>query len=291
MSLCYYKTEAVDIWRLEEFMNIVDSFEDELADRVKSMQVKAADDYLNIVLYATGKTIVTVREILTLSSQGYPDGALSLSRNLYEQFIILSFFEYHRNDNNFEQYIDDYCLNYELQRNRVLKDYYERTNQEDKLNEITEAQHNLKNRLHRNNKGNINNYSWSGESNFSQLEQRVFEMASKNGPDRIENFLMKLHFSYKRACVALHANTMGNSIRLGDKTDFIGIDTAPRAKGHGTPLWLSAVSLKFVIMNASELFNTDYSKYRDRLNKLIVFYNEKDQAEIYSDNEQGNFTT
>lgn len=93
-----------------------------------------------------------------------------------------------------------------------------------------------------------------------------------------------MHVSYKRACIALHANSMGNSIRLGDNSDFSGIDTAPRTKGHSTPLWFSAVSLEFVIMNVSELVGIDYSKYQDRLDRLADFYNTKELEEMRRNN-------
>lgn len=66
--------------------------------------------------------MVTAREILTLCAHGYPDGALSLGRNLYEQMIVISFFEMHKDDVDFQEYVDDFFLNYEVQRNKCFRD-------------------------------------------------------------------------------------------------------------------------------------------------------------------------
>ena len=62
-----------------------------------------------------------MREIIHLSAFGYPDGALSLARNIYEHVIILAFFENHKSDNDFGNYVDDYYVDYDIQRNKALQ--------------------------------------------------------------------------------------------------------------------------------------------------------------------------
>ena len=48
---------------------------------------------MNLVLNCTGKSLLTLRELILLCKNGFPDGALGLARNLFEQFIIISVFE------------------------------------------------------------------------------------------------------------------------------------------------------------------------------------------------------
>ena len=103
MALAFYKTVAVSKWRLEELDTLIDEFDSNLAGAVKKLELKESNDYQNLVLRVAGKSIVTFREILTLSAYGYPDGALSLARNLYEQFITLYFFEGYDNPESAQQ--------------------------------------------------------------------------------------------------------------------------------------------------------------------------------------------
>ena len=102
-----YTTPAIIKWRLDDFMKIIDIFEEDFADKVHH-KVSVGQNYKNILLHIVGKSMVTTKEILTLCAHGYPDGALSLGRNLYEQMIITSFFEIHKKDNDFQKYVDDF---------------------------------------------------------------------------------------------------------------------------------------------------------------------------------------
>ena len=108
-----YVTPAITRWKLDEFVKVIDEFEEELSDKVHhKMCVK--NDYNTILLHIAGKSLITTREILTLCSFGYTDGALSLGRNLYEQMIIVGFFEIHKKDKNFQDYIADFFLSYDV---------------------------------------------------------------------------------------------------------------------------------------------------------------------------------
>ena len=116
-----YTAPAIIKWRLDDFMKIIDIFEEDFADKVHH-KVSVGQNYETILLHIVGKSMVTTKEILTLCAHGYPDGALSLGRNLYEQMIITSFFEIHKKDNDFQKYVDDFFLSYDTQRNKCLRD-------------------------------------------------------------------------------------------------------------------------------------------------------------------------
>ena len=88
-------------WRLDELDKIIDSMENEIEAAITQQQIQTGHDYTNIILRTAGKSIVSMREIIHLSAFGYPDGALSLARNIYEHVIILAFFENHKSDNDF----------------------------------------------------------------------------------------------------------------------------------------------------------------------------------------------
>ncbi|MFR8872631.1 MAG: DUF5677 domain-containing protein [Oscillospiraceae bacterium] len=153
--------------------------------------------------------------MIHLSAFGYPDGALSLARNIYEHVIILAFFENHKSDNDFGNYVDDYYVDYDIQRNKALQ--YESKNCTQDAEALTALKNELdqlKQTAHHRVAGD---YWWSGSSNFGQL----VKAAIASVPDeRGKRFLHGLHFTYKRACVAIHSSCIGNTLRLGVDPDF-----------------------------------------------------------------------
>lgn len=100
MALCI-QTPCSLQWRLDELDKIIDSMENEIEAAITQQQIQTGHDYTNIILRTAGKSIVSMKEIIHLSAFGYPDGALSLARNIYEHVIILAFFENHKSDNDF----------------------------------------------------------------------------------------------------------------------------------------------------------------------------------------------
>lgn len=82
---------TIDKWKLEELDRIIIECNNFFADMIQIKRVPIDKKFENIVINTSGKSLLTLRETVILCSAGYPDGALNLSRNLYEQFIIMSF--------------------------------------------------------------------------------------------------------------------------------------------------------------------------------------------------------
>lgn len=74
--------------------------------------------------------------------------------------------------------------------------------------------------------------------------------------------------------MALHASCMGNMTRLGEETDFSGIDTSPMLQGQEVPLWFATSSFIMIVGVACMELGIDFSRDKDRLNELAVFYKE-----------------
>lgn len=267
MALSFY-TEATKKWKLDELDAIIDEFEEDIANAIEKANIKTAEDYLNIVLRTSGKVIVTFREILTLCTVGYPDGALSLARNIYEQFITIIFFEAHKSDVDFEMYIKDYHLDYDIQRYKALKYEYQycKPNNEE-LNIIEKNLKKIKSDAY---SKVSEEYWWTKQQSFSSVVNEIIKKQDKD----MQPFLYSLHYTYKRACVALHASCIGNMIRLGEDREFAGIDTSPMLQGHEVPLWFATSSFIMIVGVACMELGIDFSRYKDRLNKLAIFYKE-----------------
>ena len=95
-------------WKLNELVHIVDELDSTICDTINKSNLKFSHNYKSLLFFMAGKSVVTMKEILCLVQCGYPEGALSLARNLYEQFVIAEFFHSHKADGNFQDYIDDF---------------------------------------------------------------------------------------------------------------------------------------------------------------------------------------
>lgn len=253
-------------WRLDTLTSIVDEFDSALAEKIHHKFV-VAHNYQNILLQLAGKSIVTFREVICVSANGYPDGALSLARNLYEQFITLSFFETHRQDINFEEYVEDFFSDYEIQRCKALE--YEAKHCQNDLKEWEKlrAQHNsILGNAHHDGKGD---YWWTGLGSFVDV---VEDIRKDLDSEKMSKFLAFLHLLYKRACLSLHASCFGNTIRLGVDGDFVGVDTSRQKNGHEVALHLATSSFTLITGVVCKEFGIDNQTFTDRLNDLMLFY-------------------
>ena len=267
-----YSSPQAAIWRLNEIDKIIDGFDSTVSKYVKVRQIKYDYDYTNIILTMAGKSIVTMREILCLSLFGYPDGALSLSRNIYEQFIVLLFLSKKRHSPDFPQIIENYYHNYEVQRLKNTKAQYELLNLPA---EYEEAKQKLITYKQNNNINKDNDYWWAGVNTFAELKNKAVEMVTD---ENIKTIINHMHIGYKRACVSLHASCLGNYIRLGFDQDATVIDTSPTQKGHSFPLWLSTMSMMLVVEAVcKELLIND--SFHDQLFELGIFYAQKKNEE------------
>ncbi len=268
-----YVTPAVTKWQLDEFMGVVDEFEDELADTVGD-KITTGYNYHTILVHIAGKVLLTTRELLNLCALGYPDGALSLARNLYEQMVIVSFFEGHKKNADFQKYIDDFFLSYPLQRNKMLRaceKYFPEEEKYDLLEEYVE----IKKQAHRDANGD---YWWTGYGSFARLAESIID----NAPDEsLRRFLGKQYITYKRACLSLHAGCMGNVIRIGSNVNYGKIDTSPTVYGQSTPLGYAAASLIMIIGTLCIEFKIDHEKYMKKLDHLAIIYQKQEKGDIF----------
>ena len=108
-------------YKLCELEKILLEIETVVQNAIQRVNVKTANDNLNFLLYTLGKSIVTTREILILCWAGYPDGALSLSRNIFEQFVHVAYIEGQEKSEELDLLLEKYNADYNYQRLKNLK--------------------------------------------------------------------------------------------------------------------------------------------------------------------------
>lgn len=266
MALGVY-TECTKLWKLDDLDLIVDSVESYIVDTVQAQHIKAENNYLNILLFTFGKSIMTMREIICLSTFGFPDGALSLARNIYEEFIIVSFFEKHRQDSDFQNYVDDYYLDYNIQRNKALRYEAAHFDNSTELKEIDDETTKAESSSHH--KITKQDFWWAGKGSFANVADDI--QNSETDP-AIKTFLARLHFAYKRACASIHASCLGNMLRLGVDSNYTGIDNSPKTNGHELPLYLATCAFILIVSITCKELQLDDKYMNKELNELAAFY-------------------
>ena len=260
-----YVQENVKKWRLEDLWKIINDFEEELSETVNNKGLKE-ENYETILANICGKTLVTSREIAVLCANGYPDGAMALARNVFEQMIVVAFFEERKHEPDFAQIIEKYIQSYTIQRIKILKDIEEQNKDKKMEDEYKRRFQELKDKY---GIRKYNDYWWSGYSSFSELCKKVIE---SDREDLMHNLLVTLYANYKRSCISIHANCMGNAIRLGTDS-YIGlVDTSPTTTGQEFPLYFLTSVLIYIVCTACVNYNIDYTSFKARLNELDEFY-------------------
>lgn len=253
-------------WKLTELASIIGDFETAFCNKIQG-QMKLENNYQNILFWIAGKSIVTLREIICLSQYGYPDGVLTLARNIYEQFITIVFFELHFESEDFNQYVSDYFLDYAKRRNSGLQFELDHhglpQNERDQLVQRKEA---VKNNAHHSLRGN---YWWTGKGSFENVVKYIIDEAKDSA---IKNSISLLHLLYIRSSLSLHANSMGNMIRLGINPQYTGVDTSPQTDGFGYGLYLATSSFSVIVGSICKRFNLDYSLFEMKLKELCDYY-------------------
>ena len=254
-------------WKLPELWSVVSDFEDEIAKKVHHNLINEAD-YPNILFHAASKTIITMREIIILCGNGYPNGALSLARNIYEQFIICTFLYQHKDDSNFPTIVRNYHLSYDFKRNNALqyeaefctKDTVELSRLKTEKNSLVAsvAPYNTK-----------KDYWWAGKNSFRELVDSVIDNETD---ESFIVFLHQLYLFYQRACASIHAGALGNEALLGIDEELIGTDTRPQIAGHDFPLYYATNSFIGIIGVVAKEFKFDCNNLIVSLNALSKYY-------------------
>ena len=87
-------------WKTKELYCILLKYQDDLATK----KISTAEKFKMLILHLVGRCLVLSREIIILCEAGYSDGAYTLTRTLYEQFIHVCFFIARAKDPDFNNY-------------------------------------------------------------------------------------------------------------------------------------------------------------------------------------------
>ena len=220
-------------------------------------------DNINFLLYTIGKSIVTLREIIILCREGFPDGALALARNLFEQFVHVLYIEQREGSESFDSLLEKYYVNYNVQRTKALMfaavnidNSFEQSRLcQDELNEIRKK-YGVKKLI---------DYWWCDVNSFSEMCEVVCRENIS-----ISKLIRKMQLLYKRACLTLHSSSMGNRIRIG--SNFQGIDMGKWDSGQEVALSLAVNSMIQIVGCVYDKMGLNYKRIIKELRELALYY-------------------
>ncbi len=218
---------------LERFNEIIDNCK-ALVEQVPAEPEKSFE-YVLLQLY--GKTLLTLCEISALLESGYPEGAMALARNTYENLVVMTYLCKNAEDTGLiQRFFDDYRIKTCKDHIQYLKWNIEVGNDTPLIRELLELRQAEYNDLLeqyqdftriRYEKPYFDHYWWVGKpTSFNRLcEQAGFD----------DNFF------YNLSCYRVHAGITGSMVRFGEQADrpLIG----PTRAGKEMPLYFSLLNL------------------------------------------------
>ncbi len=236
--------QLIKKYRINDLEKCIAEWENSIKEAVDHKMVNQ-NDYKNIVLRIASKTTLLFRGILTLCANGMPDAAMILARNLHEQNISLMFLDKMTNEPDFEQYIEEYYLNDDLQiakKEVWVAEHFNQSPQEKQ--KATEYLNELKaKKRHK----RSNEYFWTGKNNFKDLVEYLFQTETD---EDARNMIASQHENYIIASVMLHSNGLGNKFRIGGERDYSIIDNTAKTTGIEIPLLFALRSVIFIVNDA-----------------------------------------
>ena len=263
---------ASERWRFREAQDIVRECEKLAHDMGET---RSYDLFTKVLGESYSKAIITTKEILTLLYHGYPEGAMALSRILYESMVVMQFLYKHKDNKELmERYVDDYAVKVSRDRVKYYNYLLEYLQSEEERAEVQQLkvearkEHNKLKEKYReylsyNKQGNyLHDYWWIGDviksRSFSAIQNEV----------TLEN----LKILYVISCYRAHSGIVGNSVRFGTIFDETVLSTRGSLDGFEIPLCFSFVC--FGILSET-MFNTieiDCTSIIDKIEKIIAPY-------------------
>ncbi len=253
-------------FQLDKLDSLLSMCEDEIVDYITKKEVKIDENNTNFILNTLGKCFVSAREIIVLCQAGLPEGALSISRNIYEQFITVAYVESKIESPKFDILLKRYFAHAEIEQANLIK--FEAENVANDQNEAQKCVSVIKEIGDKYNIKAGGKYWWTGEIHtFKEMYEYVAKTA-KGTP--IEIFIHRMHAYYILASKTIHASFAGNSLRFGSR--FIGIDCGPREFGQENALFLMTASFIYIMGYTFKLLNIERDDIVDEFNVLANLY-------------------
>ena len=192
-------------------------------------------------------------EILVLVSNGYPNGAFSLSRQVYEGLVIMDYLRIHSCDDSLiERFFDSSSISSLRLLRKAKSDGQQSTDIEDQQLEDYAKQYSSfceKN-------GWFKDYWWAGKDfSFTTLSNQT---------------RFKSNYMYKYACEITHMSFLNSFLHLGNNENDILIGQSE--EGCDTPLWFAMICFAEAMNIFSQVIDENWSEVIEKAEKCIQYF-------------------
>ena len=253
-------TEKYKLNRLNE---IIADIEKHVLYTVRNGKPLGKRDDIDLLVPSLTTSISLLRQIILLCENGFPDGALILARNIYEQMIICAFIEETNDVKNHDELLEKYFQDAELIRLKFINEQARRFMDEEDTIETDRLIKEHQKRF----KSSFGPYWWAKKKSFKDLSDEITKCE-----DSLYGLMNNMHMEYKMACIAIHPSSFGNKMNLG--SDVVGVDMRARDTGHEHALFLAVASLISLVGYTYYYLQIDDKGVLDKLNGLGIYYME-----------------
>lgn len=250
----------IEKYRLDEVKELLTTIESQVLPIIKQEKLWGRGDDIELLVPALTKSMTMLRGICVLCENGFPDSALILARNIYEQRTICAYI-LNNDDAHHEELLNKYFEDYELKRAKYIFKQSKRYGDIDNYKDAEELIEKYKEKYGK----KLAEYWWADNKPFSQITEKVMEV-----DDMHKGLYNNMHTEYELACLATHASCFGNRMNIG--TTHHGIDMRARNTGHEEALFLAISSLIPLVGCTYECLRVDVTFVLEQLNKLAILY-------------------
>ena len=192
-------------------------------------------------------------EILVLASNGYPNGAFSLSRQVYEGLVIM---DYLRENSCDENLIERFFDSSSIASLRLLRQAKVDGQQSTQIEDQQLGDYSNKYSSFCDAKGRFRDYWWAGKDfSFTKLSNQT---------------RFKSNYMYKYSCEITHMSFLNSFLHLGNNENDILIGQSE--EGYHTPLWFAMICFADAMNIFSKVIDENWSEVIEKAEKCIQYF-------------------
>lgn len=226
---------------------------DDVRQLLSTQRVIEEQTYKYAQIRIFSRMTLSMCEILVLASNGYPNGAFSLSRQVYEGLVIMDYLREHSCDKNMIKRFFDSSSMASLRLLRQAKvDGHQSTQIEDKqLGDYAKKYPSFCNK-----DGVFRDYWWAGKDfSFTKLSNQT---------------RFKSNYMYKYSCEITHMSFLNSYLHLGNNENDILIGQSK--EGYNTPLWFAMICFADAMNIFSKVIDENWSEVIEKAEKCIKYF-------------------
>ena len=253
--------DITEKYKLNDLNKIIANIEEQVLHAIRNGKSLGKQDDIDLLVPSLTTSLSLLRQIILLIQNGFPDGALILSRNIYEQMIICAFIEEKDDIKKHDELLEKYFQDAELIRLKFLNEQAKRFKDEECIIKTDRLIKEHQERF----ESSFGQYWWAKKKSFKDLSDEITKRE-----DPCQGLVNNMHMEYKMACIAMHPSSFGNRMNIG--SDVVGVDMRARNTGHEHALFLAVASLISLVGYTYYYLQIDDKDVLDKLNRLGIHY-------------------